>query len=106
VKRVILLTLLFSAGVWAQERPVKAPCDSELLLKVREQGLRSLKLSEVLQYYKALKSCKNQTLAKRIRQYNESHQLSEDAENARTMQGFTSGCAYCTIALILYLILV
>jgi len=105
VRRILLIILVIGLAL-AQDQPGKAPCDSEVLLKVREQGLRSLKLSEVPSYYRALKNCKNQTLAKRIRQYNESHQLSEDAEKAQTMQGFTSGCAYCTIALILYLILV
>lgn len=103
--RYIILLFLGSL-VWGQTGETKAPCDSKLVAKVRSEGLRSLKLSEIGPYYKDLKKCKNQTLARRIRHYNESRQLSQDAENAKTMEGFTSGCAYCTIALILYLILV
>ncbi|MFQ6612699.1 MAG: hypothetical protein ACE5D2_06305 [Fidelibacterota bacterium] len=101
------LVVVFLIGVaGAQDGASKAPCESKLVAKVQANGLRALKITEIPRYYADLKKCKNQTLAKRIRRYNESHQINQDAENSRRMQGFTSGCAYCTVALILYLLLI
>jgi hypothetical protein len=65
--------------------------------------LRSLKISEIPSYLVELKNCKDKAKVKIIKNSANEKQLEDDAENNKSFVGRTSGCAYCVMALIVYL---
>lgn len=95
---LFLLSISFGFQVEQEET-----CDGEKIQKVKNNGLRSLKLSEIPSYIMELKNCKNKEKAKTIKKSANDKQLVDDAENSGTFVGRTSSCAYCVIAFILYL---
>ena len=98
---LLLISFLGSSPVDPQEK-----CEGEKIEKVQQKGLRSLKILEIPLYIKELKSCKDKDSVKMIRKSAEEKQIGTDAEKSKTFVGRTSGCAYCVIALVVYLALV
>ena len=65
--------------------------------------MRSLKISEIPSYLVELKNCKDKVKVKTIKNTANEKQLEDDAKNNKFFVGRTSGCAYCVMALIVYL---
>lgn len=107
VKNFFLIFSLITFGpvISAQSEEKELPCDSEVVAKVKNQGLRSLKGSEILRYFLDLRKCEDQEEARTINKQAEQTQLIRDAEKSKYLQGFTSGFVYFTIAILLYLVL-
>lgn len=106
VKIILVMFLIYLGSViFAQTGQDEFPCGSELLDKVKRQGLRSLGAFEIIPYYLDLKKCNNREEARRFNKQAEVNQLIQDAENSKYLQGFTSGCVYFTITILLYLTL-
>ena len=104
---VKLFPLLFFVSIsFGFEKDQEAPCNGEKIQKVAKKGLRSLKISEIPSYLVELKNCKDKAKVKIIKNSANEKQLEDDAENNKSFVGRTSGCAYCIMALIVYLALV
>lgn len=101
---VKLFPLLFFVSIlFGIEKDQEAPCNGEKIQKVAKKGLRSLKISEIPSYLVELKNCKDKVKVKTIKNTANEKQLEDDAENNKFFVGRTSGCAYCVMALIVYL---
>ena len=101
---VKLFPLLFFVSIlFGIEKDQEAPCNGEKIQKVAKKGLRSLKISEIPSYLVELKNCKDKVKVKTIKNTANEKQLEDDAENNKLFVGRTSGCAYCVLALIVYL---
>ena len=101
---VKLFPLLFFLSIsFGFEKDQEAPCNGEKIQKVAKKGLRSLKISEIPSYLVELKNCKDKAKVKIIKNSANEKQLEDDAENNKSFVGRTSGCAYCVMALIVYL---
>ena len=101
---VKLFPLLFFVSIlFGIEKDQEAPCNGEKIQKVAKKGLRSLKILEISSYLVELKNCKDKVKVKTIKNTANEKQLEDDAENNKFFVGRTSGCAYCVMALIVYL---
>ena len=101
---VKLFPLLFFVSIsFGFEKDQEAPCNGKKIQKLAKQGLRSLKISEIPSYIVELKNCKDKERVKTIKNSANEKQLEDDAENNKSFVGRTSGCAYCVMALIVYL---
>lgn len=78
-------------------------CNSNVIKKARSTGFRSLKFDEKIQYYLDLKKCGNKNLVKMIKKEVDTNQLNSDADNSKFFFGKTTSCAYCVIAILVYL---
>lgn len=101
---VKLFPLLFFVSIsFGFEKDQEAPCKGEKIQKVAKKGLRSLKISEIPSYLVELKNCKDKAKVNRIKNAANEKQLEDDAQNNKSFVGRTSACAYCVMALIVYL---
>ena len=101
---VKLFPLLFFVSIsFGIEKDQEVPCNGEKIQKVAKKGLRSLKILEISSYLVELKNCKDKVKVKTIKNTANEKQLEDDAENNKLFVGRTSGCAYCVMALIVYL---
>jgi|TARA_Y100000310_G_scaffold105251_1_gene103630 hypothetical protein len=105
IRNLLVFSFLILAPLCAQvAKKPNNPCNSEVVQKARKDGFRSLKLMEKIQFYRDLKKCEDKVLAKSIKKEVNAIQLKTDAENSKLFVGRTSGCAYCVIALFVYLL--
>ncbi|HBN45347.1 MAG TPA: hypothetical protein DD389_02635 [Candidatus Marinimicrobia bacterium] len=86
-----LCSCLFGLDVKKTENP----CQSELIIKARKEGMRSIKPAELPQYIIDLWFCRKEAAGKRTMQLINKTTYEADQENSAKMQGFTSTCAYC-----------
>ena len=101
---VKLIPLLFIGSfLFGFHTGITDPCEGEKIQKVEKKGLRALKISEIPAYLTELKNCKHKAKVKTITKSANEKQLIKDAENSKLFVGKTSGCAYCVMALIVYL---
>ena len=101
---VKLFPLLFFVSIlFGIEKDQEEPCNGEKIQKVAKKGLRSLKILEISSYLVELKNCKDKVKVKTIKNTANEKQLEDHAENNKFFVGRTSGCAYCVMALIVYL---
>lgn len=103
--RILTAVILF-AGLnvllSAQEVERKEhPCRVDLIEKARKEGLRSLKIWEAPLYYWQRRECRKAIKNEKALSTLNIKQTDEDFENSKAFRGFTSGCAYLTIALVL-----
>ena len=104
VKFFIIAVMVILMPLFAQmvDKPTN-PCNSKIIKKARSTGFRSLKFDEKIQYYLDLKKCGNKNLVKMIKKEVNTNQMKSDADNSKLFFGKTSSCAYCVIALLVYL---
>ncbi len=100
-----LLLLFIVAGAVSQEKSEVTGCDSELIERSKEEGMRSIRYSEypafLLELWKCFGSDERNETFKKI---NETTYQS-DLDNSKKLNSFTSSCAYCasTAVVIFYI---
>lgn len=77
------------------------PCRAEMIEKARKDGLRSLEVWEMPVYYWQRRQCRNELDNNKALSALNLKQIDEDFENSKMFRGFTSCCAYLTIAMFL-----
>lgn len=95
---LIFVSAIFAGG----QTPDK--CDSNIIIKARDEGLRTLKLTEIFDYWYACKKCKNDNpnFSKVISRI-EAEQIESDYQSSHTMKGFTSSFSYfISMTMIIY----
>ena len=104
VKYLIIAAMVILMPLLAQkvDNPTNT-CNSNVIKKARSTGFRSLKFDEKIQYYLDLKKCGNKNLVKMIKKEVNTNQLNSDADNSKFFFGKTTSCAYCVIAILVYL---
>lgn len=105
VKIIILFTVvLFLPDLIQGRQKIKTePCESKLMIQVKQEGLRSLNGLEIVKYYLDLRKCKDKPKVRLFKRRAEQSQLTADLENSKRLQGFTSSVVYGTLAIIIYL---
>jgi hypothetical protein len=104
---IFIFLLIGSLSAGEQElNPKSSPCNTEIIKKASKEGLRSLSFSQRITLYRDLKKCPNKQIRNAIKKTNNEKQFKEDAEKSKRFTGWTSGCAYCAVALVVYLALV
>ena len=105
VKRIFILLMGCTLGGQVVEK-TKGSCSSEVVMKARTEGLRSLSFSEQIQYTLDLRKCEPKELKKAIEKEVNEKQLDSDAKESGSFIGKTSSFAYCVMALLLYWVFV
>ena len=97
-----IILIFFCSGlavISAQvENPEDHPCRTPLIEKVKEHGLRSLKVWEVPVFYWDRFQCRKSINNSRYLMNANMEQHEADFEASKSFQGFTSCIAYCSIA--------
>jgi len=107
VKFCILIFFMVFALLFGQSSDqLKEPCSSLIIQKARANGIRSLKLTEKIQYHIDLKKCNNKDFVKIVKDEVNKDQLVADAYYAQSFTGKSSSYAYCILTFIVILILV
>jgi len=97
------IIMIWGSLLMGQEvSPPKSVCSSEIVLKARTEGYRSLTLGEKIQFTLDLRKCEPAELKKAIKKEVNQKQLTSDAKAGETFVGKTSSFAYCVMAVILY----
>ncbi|MBT4271081.1 MAG: hypothetical protein HOD91_06720 [Candidatus Marinimicrobia bacterium] len=104
---IFIFLLIGSLSAGEQElNPKSSPCNTDMIKKASKEGLRSLSFGQRITLHRDLKKCPNKQIRNAIKKTNNEKQFKEDAEKSKRFTGWTSGCAYCAVALVVYLALV
>ena len=104
---IFIFLLIGSLSAGEQElNPKSSPCNTDMIKKASKEGLRSLSFGQRITLHRDLKKCPNKQIRNAVKKTNNEKQFKEDAEKSKRFTGWTSGCAYCAVALVVYLALV
>jgi len=104
---IFIFLLIGSLSAGEQElNPKSSPCNTDMMKKASKEGLRSLSFGQRITLHRDLKKCPDKRIRNAIKKSNDEKQFKEDAEKSKRFTGWTSGCAYCAVALVVYLALV
>ncbi len=101
----LLIFLLLTVSAFSQDSSEGNECDSPLIERSKNKGLRSIKYSEYPSFLMEMWACfRSDDRKSTFKQINESTYRA-DQENSKKLEGFTSTCAYCasTAVIIFYI---
>lgn len=101
VKFLTIAFICFSILLGQETEKTDNPCQSELIIKAKREGVRSIKITELPTYVIELWKCRKEKEGKKtLKRINEKTYI-KDYETAESFVGFTATCAYCSAASVL-----
>ncbi len=94
---IIILTVVLSAN---DEKPAD-PCETELIAKVEKDGLKSIRFFQLPKYLWQARKCQAARKSNLISRM-ENKQLDSDFNESKNLSGCTSSCVYIAVVSVVY----
>jgi UTP-glucose-1-phosphate uridylyltransferase len=97
----VIKVFIFSFTVLLAQDVVKDnTCNSDLIKRAKKEGMRSINVNEMPQYFMDLWNCRKEENGKKTLKRINDKTLEKDFEHSEKFTGFTATCAYCTTAIV------
>lgn len=96
VLKLSLKVFIFSITIiFAQDAIKDNACNSDLIKRAKKEGMRSIRLNEMPQYFIELWNCRKEENGKITLKRINDKTVDKDYEHSEKFTGFTATCAYC-----------
>ncbi len=104
VKAFIFIGLFLPATLMGEGQPEENPdpCQTELITKVNQKGLKSIRFYQLPKYYWEARKCQKLQRHIKLIAQNERKQIDRDFQTAYRLQGCATSCTYLAAVSILY----
>lgn len=104
VRYSLCVCLVLSALLFGTDVPKESqnPCLNELIIKVNQQGLKSIRFFQLPKYYWAARKCQKLQNRNNLIAQNERKQIEQDYHESYRLEGCASSCTYLAAVAVLY----
>lgn len=96
----IKVLIILSTFGFSQDTIKESPCNSDLINRAKNEGMRTIRVKEMPQYIMDMWNCRKEENGKKTFQQINDKTLEKDFEHSEKLTGFTVSCAYCTTSAI------